>query len=319
MGKKKKNIIIISSLLGTAIIGGLVFAGNYFYNLAVNPNASKEMVFGPENETVEASTKEEKDKTRVAWIMDSLNYKDSYRISADGLKLHGYEINNTVETKVWVVTVHGYMIQGKDMSDYAKEFYGMGYNVLIPDLRGHGKSEGDYIGMGWDDKEDILSWINYIIEKDSNAKIVLHGVSMGAGAVMMTSGEELPNNVKAIVEDCGYTSAWDEFSYQLESLFGYPKFPILNMASLVTRVRAGYWLGDASAIDQVAKAKVPMLFIHGDKDEFVPYYMLDEVYNAANCEKEKVTIEGATHAEASTTNPELYWTSIENFINKHLS
>jgi fermentation-respiration switch protein FrsA (DUF1100 family) len=142
---------------------------------------------------------------------------------------------------------------------------------------------------------------------------------MGAGAVMMTSGEELPSNVQAIVEDCGYTSTWDQFSYQLDILFGYPKFPILNMASLVTRVRAGYWLGDASAIDQVAKAKVPMLFIHGDKDVFVPYYMLDEVYNAANCEKEKVTVEEAKHAEASTVNPELYWMSVKNFINKHLS
>lgn len=319
MGDKKKNIIIGSSLLGTTIIGSLVFAGNYFYNLAVNPKASKEMVFKPEEDAVKASIKKEKEKRKVAWLMDSSNYKDCYRTSSDGLKLHGYEINNIVKSNVWVITVHGYMIQGKDMSNYAKKFYEMGYNVLIPDLRGHGKSEGTYIGMGWHDRGDILGWINYIIEKDSNAKIVLHGVSMGAGTVMMTSGEELPSNVQVIVEDCGYTSAWDQFSYQLDALFGYPKFPILNMASLVTRVRAGYWFGDASAIKQVAKAKVPMLFIHGDKDDFVPYYMLDEVYNAANCEKEKITVEGAEHAEASIVNPELYWTSIKNFINKHLT
>ena len=319
MGKKKKIMISITSLLGITVVGALVFAGNYFYNLAVNPNSSKEIVFGPEDDAIEASAKAEKEKTRVAWLTDISNYKDLYRTSADGLELHGYEIENAVESNVWVITVHGYTSQGREMSDFAKQFNERGYNVLIPDLRGHGKSEGDYIGMGWDDKEDILSWINYIIEKDSNAKIVLHGVSMGGGTVMMTSGEELPSNVQAIIEDCGYTSAWDEFSYQLDTLFGYPEFPILNMASLVTRVRAGYWLGDASAIDQVAKAKVPMLFIHGDKDDFVPYYMLDEVYNAANCEKEKVTIEGAGHAQAVTVNPELYWTSIDNFINKHLS
>lgn len=318
MNKTKIVIIIIVSLLSIIIMAVLVFAGNYFYNLAVNPNSSKEVVFGTKDEDVEVSTKEK--DTKVDWLMDSSSYKDTYRTSSDGLKLHGYEINNIVEpTNVWVITVHGYMIEGKDMSDYGKKFYEMGYNVLIPDLRGHGKSEGDYIGMGWDDRSDIISWINYIIEKDNNAKIVLHGVSMGAGAVMMTSGEELPSNVEAIVEDCGYTSAWDQFSYQLDTLFGYPEFPVLNMASLVTKVRAGYWLGNASAINQVAKAKVPMLFIHGDKDDFVPYYMMDEVYNAANCEKEKVTVEGAVHAEAATTNPELYWTSIKNFINKHLS
>jgi len=319
MGKKKKIIISITSLLGITVVGALVFAGNYFYNLAVNPNSSKEIVFGPEDDAIEASAKAEKEKTRVAWLTDSSNYKDLYRTSSDGLKLHGYEIENAVESNVWVITVHGYTSQGREMSDFAKKFNERGYNVLIPDLRGHGKSEGDYIGMGWDDKEDIISWIDYIIEKDSNAKIVLHGVSMGGGTVMMTSGEELPSNVQVIIEDCGYTSAWDEFSYQLDTLFGFPEFPILNMASLVTRVRAGYWLGDASAIDQVAKAKVPMLFIHGDKDDFVPYYMLDEVYNAANCEKEKVTIEGAGHAQAVTVNPELYWTSIDNFINKYLS
>jgi len=315
----KITIIIIVSLLAVIIMAVLVFAGNYFYNLAVNPNSSKEIVFGHEDEAVEVSTKDEKENIRVDWLMDSSNYKDCYRTSLDGLKLHGYEINNAVTSNVWVITVHGYMSEGKEMSDYANKFYEMGYNVLIPDLRGHGKSEGDYIGMGWDDRGDILSWINYIIEKDSNAKIVLHGISMGAGAVMMTSGEELPSNVQAIVEDCGYTSAWDEFSYQLDILFGYPEFPILNMASLVTRVRAGYWLGDASAIKQVAKAKVPMLFIHGDKDDFVPYYMLDEVYNAANCEKEKVTVKEAKHVEAATVDPELYWTSVKNFINKHLS
>lgn len=318
MEEKKKVIIIIVSIVAIIIIAGLVFAGNYFYNLAVNPNSSKEMVFGPEDEAVEVSTKEAKKRARVAWLMDSSNYKDCYRTSSDGLKLHGYEINNTVKSNTWVITVHGYTSQGDEMSDFAKNFYEMGYNVLIPDLRGHGKSEGDYIGMGWDDREDIINWINYIIEKDNNAKIVLHGISMGGGAVMMTSGEELPSNVQVIVEDCGYTSVWDEFSYQLDSIFGYPEFPILNMASLVTKVKAGYWLGDASAVDQVAKAKVPMLFIHGDKDTFVPYYMLDEVYNAANCEKEKVTVEGAGHAEAADVNPELYWTSVKNFINKHL-
>jgi hypothetical protein len=108
MGEKKKNIIIIASLLGITAISGLVFAGNYFYNLAVNPNASKKRVFGPEDESVKVSTKEEKEKTRVAWLKDSSNYKDCYRSSSDGLKLHGYEIYNTVESNVWVITVHGY-------------------------------------------------------------------------------------------------------------------------------------------------------------------------------------------------------------------
>ncbi|MGG7179141.1 alpha/beta hydrolase [Clostridium paraputrificum] len=323
MIKLKKIIIIISVAVVILLFAGLAFAGNYFYNLALNPNTSKDKVFGTPNEgVVEVSGVEESAeiqwKKNKEWLLGESGYKDVYLNSEDGLKLHGYEVENKEPSDKWVISVHGYMGQGKDMSAYGKNFYDMGYNVLIPDLRSHGTSEGDYIGMGWDDRKDIIGWINKIIEKNSNAQIVLHGVSMGGGTVMMTSGENLPNNVKAIIEDCGYTSAKDEFAYQLKELFGLPKFPVINAASIVSKIRAGYWLGEASAIEQVAKSKTPMLFIHGDKDDFVPYSMLGEVYNAANCEKEKVVIEGAEHANSNKVNPELYWTSIYNFINKYV-
>jgi fermentation-respiration switch protein FrsA (DUF1100 family) len=259
-------------------------------------------------------------KTQVGnWIVDKSGYKDTVITSTDGLNLHGYEILNTKPSKTWVITVHGYMGQGKEMALYANEFYNLGYNVLVPDLRGHGQSEGDYVGMGWDDRKDILKWIDYILEKESDANIILHGVSMGGGTVMMTSGENLPSNVKAIIEDCGYTSVWDEFSYQLDSLFGLPEFPVLQSASLVSKIRAGYWLQDASAIDQVAKSQTPMLFIHGDEDTFVPYSMLDKVYDSANVEKEKLVVKGAAHAKSVEANPELYWNTIDNFIKKHVT
>ena len=107
--------------------------------------------------------------------------------------------------------------------------------------------------MGWDDRLDIIDWINTILEYNPNAEIVLHGVSMGAATVSMVSGEDLPSNVKAIVADCGYTSVWDEFAYQLDDLFSLPEFPILNVSSLVAKVRAGYFLGEASTLKQVAK------------------------------------------------------------------
>lgn len=309
--------IVLLSIISIVLILALVtlgFIGNYFYNLALNPKTSKDKVFGPKDKSIEASKMDESN-----WILDKSGYKDTSITSEDGLSLHGYEVLNTSNSKAWVITVHGYTSQGKQMGLYANKFYNMGYNVLVPDLRGHGKSEGNYIGMGWDDRKDILKWIDYILQKDNEANIILHGISMGGGTVMMTSGEELPSNVKAIIEDCGYSSVWDEFSYQLNSLFRLPEFPVLQSASLVSKIRAGYWLGDASAIKQLSKAKTPMLFIHGDKDTFVPYSMLDKVYNAANVEKEKLVIEGAAHAKSAETNPELYWSTISRFIKNHIN
>ena len=205
------------------------------------------------------------------------------------------------------------------MSTYAKHYYDNGYNVLIPDLRAHGLSEGNYIGMGWDDRLDIISWINYILNENPNAEIILHGVSMGAATVLMTSGEEIPSNVKAIVADCGYTSVWDEFAYQLDDLFSLPEFPILNVSSIVAKIRAGYFLGEASSLKQVKNSKTPILYIHGDKDDFVPYYMMEELYNATSSEKEMLTIEGAEHAKASEVDPETYWNTVNNFINKYMN
>ena len=173
--------------------------------------------------------------------------------------------------------------------------------------------------MGWDDRLDIISWINYILNENPNAEIVLHGVSMGATTVLMTSGEAIPSNVKAIVADCGYTSVWDEFAYQLDDLFSLPEFPILNVSSIVAKIRAGYFLGEASSIDQVKKSKTPILYIHGDQDDFVPYFMMEELYNATSCEKEMLTIKDAEHAKASEVDPETYWTTVNNFINKYIN
>lgn len=315
--KKKKIIgIAISSILVILILG-LSFVGNYFYNLALNPDTPKDIVFGTPEEA-EATSGQVLDSD-IQWLLTESNYTDETLTSFDNLNLHAYKVLNQNDSNKWVITVHGYTSEGINMSSYAKNYYDIGYNVLIPDLRSHGLSEGDYIGMGWDDRLDIIDWINTILEYNPNAEIVLHGVSMGAATVSMVSGEDLPSNVKAIVADCGYTSVWDEFAYQLDDLFSLPEFPILNVSSLVAKVRAGYFLGEASTLKQVAKSKTPILFIHGDEDDFVPYYMMEELYNATNSEKEMLTIKNAGHAKASEVDPETYWTTVSNFTSKYIT
>ncbi len=313
MTKKKKIIISLATVLLLITVGTGIFIGNYFYDLAINPFTSKEMIFGDDDDT-EGEVEED-----VNWLIKNSNYIDKYINSFDNLKLHGYEVKNETKTNKWAIVVHGYTSEGELVSSKAKHFYEMGYNVLVPDLRGHGKSEGDYIGMGWDDRLDIIDWINNILKDNPSSEIILHGTSMGAATVLSTSGENLPNNVKAIIADCGYTSVWNEFTYQLKALFNLPSFPVMNLSNMVTMVKAGYSLKDASPIEQVAKSKTPILYIHGDKDDFVPYYMMDELYKATSSEKSKLTVQNAGHGKADLVNPDLYWNTVTDFLNKYIS
>lgn len=309
MKRFKKITISIFIILLTLFIGVSSLVGVLFYNLALNANYSKDIIYAEYND------KNLNDAQK--WLEEKSNYSDKYIESYDKLQLHSYVV--TQNSNKWAIVVHGYGGSGKLMSDKSKYFYDMGYNVLIPDLRGHGKSEGDYIGMGWKDRLDIISWINFIIKENPNAEIVLHGTSMGAATVLMTSGENLPSNVKAIVADCAYTSAWDEFSYQLETYLKVPSYYILNVTNMVTKLKAGYSLKEASALESVKKATVPILFIHGDKDKFVPYSMMDKLYDATNSPKEKLTIEGGEHANSDLVSPFLYWLTVEDFLNQYVT
>ena len=309
MKRFKKITISIFIVLLTLFIGVSSLVGVLFYNLALNANYSKDIIYAEYND------KNLNDAQK--WLEEKSNYSDKYIESYDKLQLHSYVV--TQNSNKWAIVVHGYGGSGKLMSDQSKYFYDMGYNVLIPDLRGHGKSEGDYIGMGWKDRLDIISWINFIIKENPNAEIVLHGTSMGAATVLMTSGENLPSNVKAIVADCAYTSAWDEFSYQLETYLKVPSYYILNVTNMVTKLKAGYSLKEASALECVKKATVPILYIHGDKDKFVPYSMMDKLYDATNSPKEKLTIEGGEHANSDLVSPFLYWLTVEDFLNQYVT
>ena len=310
-----KNVIIGAS--GVVVVGAVSigsYIGNYFYDLALNPNTSKDAIFGDGDSAMEKLKIQEDED----WLINNSNYIDEYITSYDDLRLHAYEVKHENPTDKWAIVVHGYTSEGKLVSAKAKHLYDMGYNVLVPDLRGHGESQGDYIGMGWHDRLDIVKWIENIIKGNPSADIVLHGTSMGAATVLMVSGEELPSNVKAIIADCGYTSAWSEFTHQLDALFGLKPFPVMQLSNIVTKIKAGYSLKDASALEQVKKSETPILFIHGDEDDFVPYSMMEELYKAAAGEKEKLTINGAGHDDAYLVNPELYWNTINKFLDNNI-
>ncbi len=311
-----KRMIIVVCILLLVFLIMLGIIGNYLYNYAIAANTSKAEVFQKNSETEKVGkdnlTEEEIYET---WLTENSN--DTYIKSEDGLNLHGYELKH-LDSDIWTIIVHGYDGQGIDMGDYAQSFYNKGYNVLVVDLRGAGLSDGEYIGMGWHDRLDIVSWIDYLVEKDEKCQIILFGVSMGASTVMMATGEKLHQNVKLAIEDCGYSSVWSEFEYQLKKIFNLDSFPFLNVASITTKIRAGYFLEDASSLKQLQKSNTPTLFIHGDKDEFVPTYMVNENYEIATCEKELLVVEGAEHARSSKVAPDLYWNTIDEFIRKYI-
>lgn len=310
------QIVMFATIIIVLSIVAFFLVGNYFYNIALNSNTSKTFVLGEVLEETQEQTEIKVENEN--WLIQ--NSKDVYITSTHNgnLKLHSYEVINKEASNIWVIVIHGYSGKGKDMTYQATEFYNKGYNVLVLDLRGHGQSEGNYIGMGWHDRLDVIDWCNYLISKNADSKIILYGVSMGAATVMMVTGENLPSNLKVAIEDCGYTSIWDEFTMQLKELYNLPPFPVLNAASAVSKIKAGYKIEEGSCLEQVKKSNTPTLFIHGNLDKFVPFEMLDKVYEAASCTKGKLVIEGAAHAEAASVNPQLYWETIDIFIKDNI-
>ena len=319
--QKKRTVILIAILLIFLI--AIVWISNLMFDFALNPNSKYTIVDlipaelpgdGQPDET-HAELLQKYYGGAATWFEGGPH---SSLISEDGLVLNARYFPRE-DSHLYAIVCHGYCGNSAQMAGYAMQFYNMGYSVLVPDARAHGESEGEYYGMGWLERSDVLGWANQLIEADPDAQILLFGVSMGGATVMMTAGEDLPAQIRCIVEDCGYTSVWDEFSVQMKSLFGAPDFPLMYTTDLVCRLRAGYGFKEASSVEQLKQAKIPMLFIHGEEDTFVPYSMLDQVYTAcASAKKEKLTVPGAAHGVAASTDPELYWNTVESFLSKYM-
>lgn len=322
---KKLNKVLIIIL--AVILIGVIAMSFFLFHFALDPNSSYTMTKLLRSGEVEAAQPDtpvvESEATRQwkAYCDEAAQWytsqgQDTRLMSEDGLSLKG-RLFPQEDSHRYAIVCHGYGGNGAQMSAYAKRFYDMGCSVLVPDARAHGESEGKYYGMGWPERRDQLGWIDQIIAADPEAEILLFGVSMGGATVMMTAGEDLPAQVRCIIEDCGYTSVWDEFSVQLQTLFNAPEFPFMYTCDWVCRLKSGYNLKEASSVEQLKKAQVPMLFIHGEEDTFVPYSMLEEVYTAcASPVKEKLTVPNAAHGTAAYTDPELYWGTVEDFVNR---
>ena len=241
-------------------------------------------------------------------------HEDVWITSEDGLKLHGTWFPREDETKV-VICFHGYTSQG--MNDYiglSGYYLKRGYSMLLVDERAHGQSEGEYIGFGCLDRKDALGWIGWVLKEcGESVQILLHGTSMGGSTVLMASGLELPPQVKGIVSDCAFTSPKYVFTHVLHTMYHLPAFPMIQIADRVNKEKAGYGLDECNAAREVQKATVPILFIHGEADTFVPCRMCKEIYENCVSPKQILTIPGAAHAESYYKDTAAYEQALDTF------
>lgn len=316
MKKKKIYIITASTLL---LLAAIVTGGGFFMlDYSLKPDHG--------GKDIEDSYKYMfKEYPGLETWIDSINsenaLKDTFILSNSGIRLHAYHLAASHPTKKTAVLVHGYTDNAVRMLMIAQLYnQKLGYNVLLPDLQNSGLSGGDHFQMGWLDRIDVMKWMDVANKTfGDSTKMVVHGISMGAATTMMVSGEKQASYVKCYIEDCGYTSVWDEFTHKLKDGFGLPSFPLMNITSYLCKQKYGWSFKDASALEHVKKCELPMLFIHGDADTYVPTRMVNELFASKQGDKELWIVPVAIHAMSYRDNTQEYTERVKNFTDRYIN
>lgn len=299
--------IILIVLFVMAIL--LAAISEYFLRFALFPGKDEVDTSGLDEDMIRQRAEE---KEQSLLFLESS--EDVFIKSVDGLQLHGYL--KKADSHIYLITMHGYHGFATNNTPLARFLYANGINTLVVDQRAHGKSGGRWITMGKMESRDLLSWTDYIRSLDPEAKIIWHGVSMGSTTVLLAAGEN-PENVTAVISDCGYSTLYGEFATQMKAMFHLPPFPILNIISLWSEIRTGLAFSDVDAVKAMRKTKIPVLFIHGDADGFVPTSMVYELFEAAGSEKELWMTGGVGHALSLTVFKDEYCNRVLSFIKDH--
>ena len=254
--------------------------------------------------------------------MEKQTFEDIFITARDGIRLHALYLPAEEKSDRIVILHHGFTSKAADNSTHAKFFHEMGYEVILLDLRAHGESEGQYVGFGILDRFDTLKWIEYINGRfGTEISIVLHGTSMGAATVLMALGlPEVRDRVSAVIADCAYTSPAEVFAHVMERDYHISPFPIVQANELMEKHNVGYRFDEYSTIDALHDNKdIPVMFIHGAEDSFVPTSMSFENYKACETKKKLLIVEHAGHASSVFENTELYESAEREFLEEIFS
>lgn len=305
-----KVVFVVILVLVVAIIGGAFYMLDY----SLNP-AGKEQRDAKTNDFLR-----ERYDGLVEWT-DSMQavgaLRDTFIVNDKGLRLHALYASCD-SARGTAVLVHGFTDNARRMMMFGRVYRdSLHFNIIAPEHQRHGKSEGSSIQMGWLDRLDIERWISVADSLWPSSPIYLHGLSMGGATVMMCSGDSLPPSVRGIIEDCGYTSVWDEFAGEIKNQFHLPPHPLMDVASLLCQWRYGWNFREASSLEQVRRSTLPMLFIHGENDTFVPTAMVHPLYEAKTKGYKRLWLApGSEHARSFHDHPQEYFKEMKNFINK---
>lgn len=318
--KVKKSIVYTVSALLLLVVAVVVGGSFYMLDYSLGATAGR----GDERHALEGFVK--RNPQLRAWadsLRDNKALRDTFITMPNGERQHAIFVRSPKAEGRTAVVVHGYTDRCYSMLNIASIYQRtLGYNIILPDLHAHGLSEGKDVQMGWNDRKDILHWTK-VAERmfrcdGKTSQMVVHGVSMGAATTMCLSGDPTPDFIRCFVEDCGYTSVWDEFHHELGKRFGLPDFPLMYTTSALCKLRYGWSFGEASALKQVAKCRKPMLFIHGSKDDFVPTSMVYPLYEAKPQPKQLWIAPGSIHARSYNDHPAEYTRQVVGFVDKYV-
>ncbi len=316
MIKYLKKILIVSLVFISILITSTYFIGSYFvdYALVANPKSAKRMSTNDLSKEVKIINNiKNNEEILLDDFLNKHKLNDFTLNTSDGIKIYGHYLKQETYTPNWVIVVHGYQSSERRSLIIAKEFYMQGFNILTYNLRGHKPSESKYITMGYYDKYDLKEIMDFALELDSNAKILLHGTSMGGATVLLTAALNQNDQLVGVIGDCAYADLYTIFAKELKYRFNLPSFPVLDMANIMAKVKAKFNLKDVSPIKEVAKINVPILFIHTSGDDFIS---VNDTYDLANQSKDHrlYIAQGFGHADAYYADKEKYFSEINQFF-----
>lgn len=322
MKKRTKTLLIGTGAvaLGMTAVGALSYTlTNYLVKIAMdreppkvkNMDKAKEQLRGFEDvDSFYANLEKNSEKLRNCGCeMVSIRGYDGERLVG-----HWYPCENAQRI---IIAMHGWRSSwAKDFGTISEFWHSKSCSVLYAEQRGQNNSGGEYMGFGLLERYDCQSWAQWVDKRNEAAlPIYLAGASLGATTVLMTAGLDLPENVHGVIADCGFTSPHEIWKHVVQNNLHLSYGVIGKLASDICRKKIQMGTKEYSTVDAMKNSSLPVLFIHGSDDHFVPVEMTYENYEACTAPKRLLIVPGADHGMSYATDTKAYQTALKDFWN----